>query len=153
MFKFQNHIVINKPVEEVFRFTADMSNVPLWNYYVRSVEPTSKDPNEAGATFHQIRKNDEQDLKLVDIKPNDSFIIETIPPSTPELRREMLFIKEGGGTKIIDRWQLDLGVPKLLEPLAANRAKNGVKQNLNKLKVLLETGKVELQDGRTFSLG
>jgi hypothetical protein len=45
-----------------------------------------------------------------------------------------------------------MGVPKLLEPLAANRAKAGVAQNLSKLKVLLETGRVTLQDGKSTSL-
>jgi uncharacterized membrane protein len=148
MFEFQNQIVIEKPVDEVFRFTADMTNIPLWNYFVREVEATSPNRNQAGATFHQVRKNDEQNLRLVDIQRNSSFTVETIPPSSPELKRKMAFEAEGDGTKIIDSWQLDMGVPKLLEPLAANRAKSGVKQNLSKLKELLETGSVVLQDGR-----
>jgi hypothetical protein len=45
-----------------------------------------------------------------------------------------------------------MGVPGLLEPLAARRAKAGVRENLGKLKTLLETGRVTLQDGRSFAL-
>jgi hypothetical protein len=54
-------------------------------------------------------------------------------------------------TRLTDKWQLDMGLPKLLEPLAANRAKSGVRENLEKLKELLELGRVTLQDGRSFT--
>jgi hypothetical protein len=64
----------------------------------------------------------------------------------------MIFESDGEMTHITDCWHLDLGVPKLLQPLAANRAKNGVRENLGKLKVLLEEGNVTLQDGRSFTL-
>jgi hypothetical protein len=64
----------------------------------------------------------------------------------------MSFNSEGKMTYITDRWHLDLGVPKLLQPLAGNQAKNGVRQNLGKLKTLLEEGSVMLQDGRKFVL-
>ena len=64
----------------------------------------------------------------------------------------MIFTGIGESTRIKDRWRLDMGVPKLLEPLAANRSKSGVRENLGKLKSLLEEGTVTLQDGRAFTL-
>jgi len=152
MFTFENTIEIDKPVEKVFGFVVDLPSIPKWNYYVRSVEPTSPETGRAGSTYHQIRKNDEQDLTISKLERNKSLVVETIPPSRPELRREMIFEVNGNSTRIIDKWQLDMGVPKLLEPLAANRAQSGVRENLVKLKTLLETGKVTLQDGRSFSL-
>lgn len=152
MFSFENQITINRPPAEVFEFAADLINVPKWNYYVRSVTPTSKPAAIQGATYHQVRKDDDQDLRIVQLVKQESLVVETIPPSKPEFRREMVFEAVGGSTMIIDRWDLELGVPKLLEPLAANRASTGVKQNLGKLKELLETGEVTLQDGRKISL-
>lgn len=152
MFEFENHVTINLAVEEVFRFATDLRHVPDWNYYVHSVQPTSKRMGVIGASYHQVRKEDEQDLRIVQIEKNKSFIVETIPPSTPAFRREMTFKGDERSTNITDRWELTLGVPKLLEGLAANRAKQGVRENLGKLKELLETGKVTLQDGRTISL-
>jgi hypothetical protein len=59
--------------------------------------------------------------------------------------REPLFIR-------YEKWQLDMGVPGLLEPLAGNRAKAGVRENLSNPKTLLETDRVTLQDGRSFAL-
>lgn len=152
MFSFENTMLIYRPVKEVFAFLADLSNVPKWNYYVLSVSPTSPEHVSLGSTYHQIRRDDEQDLRITQLEPNRSLVVETIPPSKPEMRREITFEVQGDSTRIIDKWQLDMGVPKLLEPLAANRAKSGVRENLKKLKVLIETGKVTLQDGRSFSV-
>ena len=150
MFRFENSIVINRPVNEVFDFLVDLPSIPMWNYYVQSVVPTSPQSGSLGSTYHQIRRNDQQDLKISKIEPNQVLVVETIPPSQPELRREMLFESEGQSTHLTDTWQLDMGVPKLLEPIAAQRAKTGVRDNLEKLKELLELGRVTLQDGRTF---
>lgn len=152
MFTFENTIVIDRPIERVFAFVADLPSIPKWNYYVLSVVPTSPESGTVGSTYHQVRREDEQDLIIKNLVPNKSLIVETIPPSKPELRREITFEVQENRTRIIDKWRLDLGVPKLLETLAANRAKSGVRENLGKLKTLLESGKVTLQDGRLFSL-
>jgi len=152
MFNFKNTIVIDKPIENVFSFVVDLPSMPMWNYYVLSVVPTSPESGRVGSTYHQTRKDDEQDLRISKLEPNKSLIVETIPPSKPELRREMTFEAQGNSTRITDQWQLDMGLPKLLEPIAANRAKSGVRENLGKLKTLLESGKVTLQDGRSFAL-
>ena len=151
MFDFENTIVINRPVQEVFIFLVDLPSIPKWNYYVQSVVPTSPQSGVLGSTYHQIRKNDEQDLRISKLELNQLLVVETIPPSKPELRREILFEAQGQSTRLTDKWQLDMGVPKLLVPLAAQRAKTGVRDNLEKLKELLELGRVTLQDGRSFN--
>ena len=152
MIKFENRITINRRIKDVFNFAADLTNIPKWNYYVLSIAPTSSKPGTTGATYHQVRKIDEQDFQIVKLERNKSFIIETIPPSKPNFRREMSFNSAGEMTYITDRWQLDLGVPNLLQSIAGNQAKKGVRENLSKLKALLEEGSVMLQDGRKFVL-
>ena len=42
MIDFENTIVIQRPVEEVFAFVANFENVPKWNYYVMSVRQRSE---------------------------------------------------------------------------------------------------------------
>ena len=59
MFEFENEITINRIIDEVFTFTMDPTNIPKWNYYVRSVVLTSDIPMVEGATYHQVRKDDE----------------------------------------------------------------------------------------------
>jgi len=150
MIKFENRIVIDRPIEDVFAFVVDLPSIPKWNYYVLSVVPTSLQSSSVGSTYHQIRKNDEQNLRISQLELNRSLVVETVPPSKPAFRRELSFEAQGESTRITDRWQLDLGVPKLLESLAAHQAKSGVHENLEKLKILLELGRVTLQDGRSF---
>ena len=83
---------------------------------------------------------------------NKNLVVETIPPSKPNLRREIVFHNEGESTIIVDRWELSFGLFGPLEKLAGNRMKSAVKENLEKLKELLETGSTILQDGRSVAI-
>jgi hypothetical protein len=64
----------------------------------------------------------------------------------------MIFQADDGSTIIVDRWELSFGLFGPLETLAGNRVKSAVKENLKKLKELLETGNTILQDGRSVAL-
>jgi uncharacterized membrane protein len=152
MIEFKNQIVVERPIDEVFGFVSDFRNVPKWNYYVLKVSKTSDGPLGEGATFHQFRKTDEQDFRIITYQPNRQVTIRTIPPSNPEFEMRFSFESEGDRTRITDEWKLDTGRPALLERLGAGQVKSAVLENLEKLKVLLETGQVRLQDGRRARL-
>lgn len=152
MIEFSNQITIRRPVEEVFAFVADFENVPKWNYYVRSVRQTSAGEPKVGAVYHQVRKSDQQDFEITRYKPGKRVVVQTLPGSQPEFVMDFAFEAAGEGTQLTDTWQLNSGRPALLEKLAAGRVKGAVKENLGKLKELLETGRVTLQDGRQVQL-
>jgi uncharacterized membrane protein len=152
MIKFENVIEIDRPVAVVFDFLADLENLPKWNYFVTQVRKTSAGPSGVGATYHQVRKTDSQNLTIVNIEKNRILTVKTIPPSKPELERWMTFEEINGKTRILDRWKLDTGHPGILQALSKGRVKSAVKDNLARLKELLETGSVTLQDGRRASL-
>lgn len=152
MIEFELTIKIDKPAADVFAFVSDPENVPKWNYFVIEVRKTSEGPLDVGATYHQTRKNDSQNLRVAGYEKDRSVTIETIPPSKPEFSRTMEFSEENGQTLLVDRWRLDTGHPKLLQKLAAGRVKSGVEENLGKLKELLETGRTTLQDGRQINI-
>lgn len=152
MIEFESRVQIRRAVSDVFSFVANQENNPRWNYFVTNVRKTSEGPLQVGTTFHQTRVNDAQDLRIVAIEPDRSISVETIPPSTPEVQRTIEFYKEDGATVLVDHWQLDTGHPQLLQKFAAGRVKSAVKENLSKLKELLETGRATLQDGRQVTL-
>jgi carbon monoxide dehydrogenase subunit G len=152
MIEFTNQVVVERPLDEVFGFVSDFENVPKWNYYVLEVSKTSGGPIGVETTYHQVRKTDEQDFRIVEYQPNRQVTVQTISPSSPEFEMRFTFEPEGNGTRITDEWKLDTGRPALLERLGAGRIRLAVLENLGKLKTLLETGKVRLQDGRQVAL-
>jgi uncharacterized membrane protein len=148
MLEFENTIRVDRPISEVFAFLADLENIPKWNYYVLEVRKLSDGPIGIGTTYHQIRKTDEQYLRITELEQNHKVTVKTLPQSSPGLEMRFVLYEEGESTRIRDEWKLDTGWPVLLERLGAHRVKSAVAENLTKLKELLETGQAVLQDGR-----
>jgi uncharacterized membrane protein len=150
--EFENIIRIERPVEEVFAFLSDFANIPKWNYYVLEVRKLSDNPSGVGTTYHQVRKTDEQDFRIIEFEPNYTVGVKTLPQSSPSFERRFTLYEEGDTTRIRDEWKLYTGKPVVLEKLARGRVKSAVAENLAKLKGLLEEGQVVLQDGRQVTL-
>ena len=148
MIEFENVVEIDRPVDFVFSFLVDLENLPKWNYFVTNVRKISPGPPVVGARYHQARKSDSQELSIVEMETDRLLTLETVPPSKPELKRWMAFEDNNGKTRLIDRWRLESDQPTLLQHLARGKVKSAVKENLLKLKELLEQGHVVLQDGR-----
>ncbi len=98
---FDNEIIIYRPINEVYAFLSDFENMPKWNYYLLSVKKTSTGDLGVGTTFHQIRKNDNQHYRIIELNYPDTIAIETLPPERKLLMRFKL-ISTGQQTRIID---------------------------------------------------
>lgn len=152
MIEFENTIRIERPITEVFAFLSDFENIPKWNYYVIEVTKLSNGPIGIGTMYHQVRKTDEQDLRITEFDLNHRIVVETLPGSSPSFEMRFSLSEEGNTTLFRDEWRLDSGLPAPLEWLGAGRIKSAVAENLKKLKELLEEGHVVLQDGRLARL-
>ena len=151
MISFENSVAIDRPLPEVFQFVSDLQNLPKWNYFVLDVKKVTSGPLGQGTEFHQVRKTDQQKLRITAFQHPHALTVETVPPSKPELHRAITFSGDAKRTVITDRWSIELGMPPLLRPLGKARVASAVRENLSKLKELLETGGTTLQDGRTVS--
>jgi uncharacterized membrane protein len=150
--EFENTIRIDRPVEEVFAFLSDFENIPKWNYYVLEVRQLSEGLIGVGTTYHQVRKSDQQDLRIIEFEPGHTVAVKTLPQSSPDLEMRFTLYEEGITTRVGDEWKLNTGRPAIFERLAGGRIKSAVAENLAKLKELLEEGQVVLQDGRQVTL-
>jgi uncharacterized membrane protein len=150
--EFENTIRIDRPLDEVFAFLLDFENIPKWNYYVLEVRQLSESPRGVGTTYHQVRKTDEQDFRIIEFEPDHTVAVKTLPQSSPTLEMRFRLYQEGNATRIRDEWKLDMGMPAILERLALRRVKSAVAEILAKLKELLEGGRVVLQDGREVTV-
>jgi carbon monoxide dehydrogenase subunit G len=152
MLRFANTINVERSITEVFNFLSDFENIPKWNYYVLEVTKISEGPIGIGTIYHQVRKTDEQDFRITSFEPNQTLVIKTLPRSSPDFEMRFNLHREGDTTRIQDEWELETGLPALVERLAAGNIKAAVAENLTKLKELLEVGEVLLQDGRRARL-
>ena len=153
MIRFQQAIEIDRPIDEVFAYLADFTNVPSWNYYVRDVRQLTPGPVQVGTVYDQIRRTDRQRFQVTALEPSRTVAVATLPGERPVFHRHLaLRPAAGGGTRIHDRWELDTGHPRLVQRVATARIKAAVAENLALLKQLLEHGHVRLQDGRVVAL-
>jgi uncharacterized membrane protein len=146
--EFHNEIIIERPIEEVFPFLSNLENIPKWNYYVPEVRKTSEGPVAKGTVFHQTRKSDQQDFKITEFESPFKLSMESLPPERYIVRHFHL-TKENNFTKLNDDWFVK--VPWIAAVFFQKRMQSAVKENLEKLKTLLEEGEVVLQDGRRMT--
>jgi uncharacterized protein YndB with AHSA1/START domain len=121
MLEFENTIRIDRRIEEVFAFLSDFENIPKWNYYVLEVRQLSESPRGIGTTYHQVRKTDEQDFRIIEFEPSHTVAVKTLPQSSPSLEMRFTLYEEGDTTRVRDEWKLDTGRLALLERLTGGR--------------------------------
>ena len=151
MLHFKNELEIYRSVSDVFSFISNFENMPKWNYFVLEVTKLSAGSIGLNTTFRQVRKTDTQEYKITEFEPNRRVTVETLPPYSKLVMRFTLE-QANNHTTLTDEWELDTGKPAFIERLAGGNVKSAVAENLQKLKQLLETGKVTLQDGRTTAV-
>jgi len=102
--EFENTIAIDRPTDEVIAFLSDFENIPKWNYYVLEVRRLSESPIGIGTTYHQVRKTDQQDFRIIEFELDHTVAVKTLPQSSlvskgdsPCLRTETLLILETDG--------------------------------------------------------
>ena len=151
MLTMLNNVEIDCPLQKVFAFIAQPENLPLWNYYLRTVTKTAEGNPFIGATYHQQRIKDEQHFAITAYEEN-KLIEFTSTGGFIKFKRLFTFAASGNGCIINDSFQISTYLPSFINKLIAKKTKAAVKENLLKLKQLLETGETILQDGRKISL-
>lgn len=152
MIRVSNQVTIKKPRTEVFKFLSNFENIPLWNYYVINVKqlPWAKDK---GRRYHQIRQNDSQSFLVKEELFSEQITIETEENSNIWFRRKFRFDEDEDGNCVLDdNFEMDLESPQMVQQLFRSKIGTSVKENLTKLKELLELGNTVLQNGKISKL-
>lgn len=163
MIQFELSQLIEQPKEKMFEFLKDFRNMTLWNYYVMEVQQVSEGDIKVDSLFLMKRKHDMHHYKLVEITPENSITVVLQPPS-PNQQMHFILEDRNESTFVTYQWKVNLGNYKLLKYIPdfflnrwllgfaerhiLNVIKPAVEQNFGKLKILVETGEVVLQDGR-----
>ena len=140
----ESTVIIERPVEEVFGFVLDLTNIPSTDPSVRSVEKTSEGPIEAGTTFLMrqeappVGKVREASVRYTAVEPNRNIEFEAmVGPITPTAR--LTFEQANGGTKVTFRGEPNpVGPLKIISPLISYQGQRMWDKRLAGLKSTLE---------------
>ena len=82
MLKFDVNIMIEKPVEEVFRFVAEGENGSKWNSAVKSVRKITEGPVKVGTKYSMLRElpsgSVENTYEVIEYEENKKLSIKII---------------------------------------------------------------------------
>jgi len=138
-------VLIDRPVEEVFGFVADLTNIPSMDPSVKSVQKTSEGPIEAGTTFRMRQKAPhlgkvrDASVRYTAVKPNRKIEFKArVGPNSPTAR--LTFKRADGGTRVRFHGEPNPGGPlKVLSPLSTRQGQHMWDKRLARLKRTLET--------------
>ena len=135
---------IDRPVEEVFGFVADLTNVVSMDPSVKSVQKTSQGPIGAGSTFRirqrapHLGKSRDASVRYTTVKPNRKIEFKAkVGPNSPTAK--LTFERVDGGTRVRFRGEPNLGGPlKVLSSLSTRQGQRIWDKRLARLKRTLE---------------
>src|SRR5215470_14468986 len=101
MIHIEESIVINRPIEEVFAFTSETKNLPLWQTDVVEARHTPEGPVQLGSKMTLMRafmgRKMEGTADIVEYAPPTRYAYQTT--SGPEVRGANICEAVTGGTK------------------------------------------------------
>ena len=145
-------ITINRPVEEVYRFWRDLTNLPSFMNHLKSVEMTGDGRSHWTANAPAGRTVD-WDAELVEDKPNQRIAWRSLDGSQVSNSGWVSFTPapgDRGGTEV--RVELSYDPPggaigKVVAKLFGEEPQQQVTDDLRRLKQVLETGEVVRSEG------
>src|SRR5215208_7926376 len=140
----ESTVIIERPVEEVFGFVLDLTNIPATDPSVKSVEKTSEGPIAAGTTFLMrqeappVGKVREATVRYTAVEPDRNIEFEAmVGPTAPTAR--LTFEQANGGTKVTFRGEPNpVGPLKIISPLISYQGQRMWDKRLVGLKSTLE---------------
>lgn len=143
MMRFNESIHIRRPVQNVFSFTTDLNNNIRWQSDVMVAQQTSEGPFGVGATYRCVNrfmgKEIETEGVISEYAPEKKCSFKfTSGPVTGE--SSFIFEPVKDGTKFTTIGELDIGIFRLAGFLIRHAAKAQIKNDLQKLKSVLENG-------------
>jgi uncharacterized membrane protein len=142
--KFENSVVINQPVEQVFEFVTDPRNNAKWQTDILELEMTSEKHFGLGATYRCVNrfmgKRIESENEITDYVTDKAYCLR-ITNGVLTGKCSMSFKTVEDGTKFTASGNLDMRYFKLLKMIATRKINQQIKEDMLRLKYILENGK------------
>jgi uncharacterized protein YndB with AHSA1/START domain len=134
-------VYLNQPVERVFAFLMDTSQVTAWQSNLIKVEHSTDGPLRIGSHFHEVRRlgRKETDIEgeVTALELNKRFETRTL--TEPLVTVSYFFEPEGNGTRLTRRFVMPTrGLMRLMEPVIGSSIKKDALADFETLKRILE---------------
>jgi ligand-binding SRPBCC domain-containing protein len=142
MVKIEESILIDRPVEEVWKFKTDPSNGPKYNPDIVEVRQVSSGPFGVGTTFRMIRAKTPKvlDLRVIKHQLNSEFTAEVISGPIKGSTLGSSFGTVEGKTRLTETYDFKFsGLYKLGVLFVGGTAKREVATLLGNIKLMLES--------------
>jgi uncharacterized membrane protein len=144
MINVEASTLIDRPVETVFAFVADLENNPKWESNFVEVERVSPEPLGVGTVYQCVLRLPGQRvssrIEITEFLPNQRIAFRGDRPASAKPVGSITFEPASGGTRVTTRPRPEMrGVFRLLEPMMAGYIKRSNAKHLHNLKMLLET--------------
>lgn len=143
MIEIEGSVFINQPVKKVFEFTTNLGNNAKWQTDIIVAEQTSPGPFGLGATYRCVNRflgrRFESKGVISEFEP-DKICSFRFTSGSVSGESSYLFQSINGSTKITTLGNLELNNYKLAGFLVKRKARQQVRDDLQKLKRLLENG-------------
>jgi hypothetical protein len=141
--QFSNQVTIRRAPEDVFAVVGDFTQVPTWNYAIRSTQQVTPGPVTLGSTFLQVRSIPtvaEEEFAVTEWEPGRrAAITGDFGPFSGTLSYRVE--PASGGTLLTNDVELSpRGVLGVVGRIAGPRLKAAIAQNLEVLRSGLESG-------------
>ncbi len=142
--QFENSVVINQSVEQVFEFATNPLNNAKWQTGILELEMTSENQFGLGATYRCVNRfmgrRIESEGIITVYAPGKACCIQ-ITSSALVGKCSMFFEALEDGTKFTVSGDLDMRHLKLIKLIARRKINQQIKEDMLKLKYILEYGK------------
>ncbi len=143
MIDIEDSVTIRQPVDRVFAYTTNLENNVCWQTNVILTEQTSAGPFGPGATYrvvnHFMGQHFDSEGIVAEYLPNRICTYRfTAGPVAGESR--FIFEAVNGGTRFVTRSSIELKNLKMLGFVVKRKARHQVRNDLQKLKKILEKG-------------
>jgi len=143
MIKVENSITIDRPVDEVFTFLANLENAPKWQSGLTDSRKLSSGPLGVGSRFEETIRIIGRPIKTIceitAYELDRSMVFKSDSSSVIKYMVEFSFHQMGNGTRVEAKSETQLGgIWRLLEILFAKEVKRESEAELRRAKEVIE---------------
>lgn len=142
MIQHEGTVHLNCPIEQVFAFLMDTTQLTTWQPNLVKIDKLTEGPLRMGSRFQEVRRLGRKESaiqgEIIALEPNKRFETRTL--TKPQVTVSYFLEPDEGGTQLKHRFiMLTSGFMRLLEPLIAKSIREESELEFANLKRVLES--------------